>query len=160
MTAAVGKQLDTIGKYQDVIRSGVGLLGQPITLDDDDFLSLIKMAITRNNAQSDLATIQQLLLQNFGPGAILVYDYQNMMMSFLISELVGSQNLIQLFITENLLPVPMGVGYSVIFAPIITMFFGYVSYQQPIATNNEPFNTYQSYHTNWPWLDYHMGIIP
>lgn len=159
MTAAVGKQLDIIGKYQDVKRSGYGTSGQPITLNDADFLSLIKMAISRNNAQSDLSTIQNLMVQFFGHGAVLVFDYQNMQMSFLISDAVGSRDLAQLIVTEGLLPVPMGVGFSVIHAPVITNFFGCVTYQFPTAINNKPFNTYQSYNQTWPCVVYQDGVV-
>jgi len=79
---AVGAQLDILGKYAGVTRQGLGFY-QNIVLDDSDFLSLIKMAIIVNSAGSSLATIQELLSEFFN-GNILVFDYQNMQMSFLI----------------------------------------------------------------------------
>lgn len=123
---AVGVQLDILGKYVDVTRNGFSVLGVPITLNDSDFLVLIKIATIRNNGQSDLNTIQN-LLNFFFAGEIFVFDYKNMRMSYLINTSVGSLNLLQLFITEGLLPKPMGVQLS---APIFSSqlkFFGMVS---------------------------------
>jgi hypothetical protein len=153
---AQGAQLDIIGKYAGVTRTAAGFTSQ-ITLDDVDFLSLIQLAIITNSAGSSLATIQQLLYQFF-PGEILVFDYQNMQMSYLVSTSVGSQNLIQLFITEGLLPKPMGVELAiVIYAPDITNFFGFRTYSLP-AFNAKPFNSYSSYNLTWPWLSYANAI--
>lgn len=153
---AVGVQLDTLGKYVGVTRTGAGFT-TPITLDDADFISLIRMAILRNNAQSDLGTIQG-LLHLFFPDQVFAFDHQDMRMSFLISEVVGSQEMVQLFITEGLLPVPMAVGYIVIYAPVIDSFFGFRTYAAPGAIN-KPFNTYTTYHTDWPWLSYADAIV-
>lgn len=108
---AVGKQLDILGKYVGVVRSGTGFKGQPITLGDSDFRSLIKMAIVRNNSSSSLASIQNLLFLFFFR-EVFVYDHANMQMSYLISSSVGSQDLAQLFVEQNLLPKPMGVQLS------------------------------------------------
>lgn len=154
---AVGVQLDVLGKYAGVTRTGIGITGS-ITLNDSDFLILIKFAIVQNNSGSDLSTIVNNLFQFFGTN-VLVFDYQNMHMSYLISSSLGSQNLIQLLITENLLPAPMTVQVSVIYAPNVNNFFGFVSYQRPVAVNNSPFNTYENYQTDWPWLDYFDGIF-
>lgn len=153
---ARGVQLDVIGKYAGVTRTGSGFTA-PITLDDADFISLIQVAIIKNSAGSSLATIQELLHQFF-PDQILVFDYQNMQMSYLVSTSVGSPELIQLFITEGLLPEPMGVGISlIIYAPVINMFFGFRTYSAP-AFNSTPFNDYADYQTDWPWLSYANAI--
>jgi len=155
---AVGVQLDIFGKYVGVIRTGYGFQGQPITLDDADFISLIKMAILKNNAGSSLATIQQLVFQSF-PNEFLVFDEADMAMSFFINSSLGSQNLVQLFVTEGLLPKPMGVQISsIIYSPFINQFFGFRTYEFPGA-NNSPFNTYEAYDTNWPWLVYEDAVI-
>lgn len=150
---AVGAQLDILGKYQNVSRNGFGFEGQPITLDDDDFRSFILMATIRNNAGSSLAEIQD-LIHTFFPEQMMVFDYQNMQMSYLVAASIGSPELIQMFVTEGLLPKPMGVGLSVvIYAPVITEFFGFRTYSLP-AMNSNPFNTYTDYQTDWPWLSY------
>ena len=155
---AVGAQLDIIGKYVGVSRVGVGLSGQ-ITLDDSDYRSLIQMGIIRNSASSSLAAIQQ-FLHMFFPGQMLVIDYQNMHLSYLVSTTVGSNDLIQLVITENLLPKPMGVGISaIIYAPVIDRFFGFCTYEVPEPTSNTGFNTYEDYTTDTPWVDYSDAIL-
>lgn len=153
---AVGAQLDIIGKYQGVVRSGQGFNG-PVSLDDADFLTMIQFAIIRNSSNSDLETIQALMFQYF-PNQVLVFDYRNMRMSYLISGSIGSQDLIQLIVTEGLLPKPMGVGNTVIYYPDITKFFGFVTYDNPTPFNNTPFNTYDSYSTTSPWLSYNYAV--
>jgi hypothetical protein len=154
---ATGVQLDVVGKYQGVERTGRGFTGA-ITLSDTDFLSLIQMASVVNNADSSLSTIQTLLNQFFPGGVIRVFDNTNMQLSYLISTDVGSQDLIQLFVTEGLLPKPMGVGLStVIYAETITTFFGFRTYLLP-ALNVTPFNSYDDYETGRPWLSYSDAI--
>lgn len=149
--AGQGVQLDAIGKYVGVTRSGNGFFG-PITLDDVDFIALIKIAIFTNNAGSSLATIQQLFFMYF-PGEILVFDYQSMHLSYFINSSIGSQNLVQLLVTEGLLPKPMGVGISsIVYAPNILKFFGFRTVPLP-AVNSSPFNTIADYSMNSPWLN-------
>lgn len=153
---AVGVQLDVLGKYAGVTRTGNGFYG-PITLNDSDFLVFIQLAIVTNSAGSSLATIQQLLFQYF-PDEILVFDYADMHMSYLIDSSVGSQALAQLFVAEGLLPKPMGVALaSTIYYPGIKSFFGFRTYRLP-AHNASPFNTYTSYVTTWPWLSYAYAV--
>lgn len=149
---AVGAQLDILGKYAGVTRSGNGFTG-PITLTDADFLSFITMAIIRNNSESSLYAID-VLLNQFFPGTVLAFDNQNMQMNYLISSALGTQDLIQLFVTEELLPRPMGVELAlVIYAPIIDAFFGFRTYSLG-PYNSSPFNTYADYQLDWPWLSY------
>lgn len=158
---AVGVQLDVLGKYVGVTRSGNGFSG-PITLDDADFLSLIRMAIVTNSSGSSLATIVGLLNQFF-PGLILVFDFKNMQMSYLIDSAIGSYDLAQIFVTEGLLPKPMAVQVaSVIYSPDIRRFFGCTTYedvQAGLIVPNSPFNTYQDYEMNRPFLVYQNAIV-
>lgn len=157
---AVGVQLDILGKYAGVTRTGNGFDGGVITLDDADFLSFIKMAIASNSNGSSLYDIQ-LIMNQFFPGEVLTFDYQDMRMSYLISQSVGSMNLIELFVTEGLLPAPMTVAVSVIYAPIVTAFFGFITYDIPVQPSiTRPFNTYDNYQTNWPWLTYDDAVVP
>lgn len=156
---AVGDQLDILGKYAGVSRSGYGFEGQPITLDDDDFLALIRFAIIKNTAGSSLYEIQALLAQFFEAGQIYVFDYQNMFMSYMISSAIGSQDFLQMVVTTDLLPVPMAVGCPIIiYAPVIDSFFGFGTYEVP-AFNNSPFNDYDDYQMDWPWLSYQDAVI-
>lgn len=155
---AVGVQLDVIGKYVGVTRTGLGFNGQ-ITLSDADFLSLIRMAIIKNNSDSSLKSIQDLLFRYFPTTSILVFDYQNMRISYLISTAFGSLDLIQLFVREKILPKPMAVQLAaVIYVPDITQFFGYRTYEAA-AVNAKPFNTYEDYNETWPWLDYADAVV-
>jgi len=155
LTTAIGNQLDVIGKYVGVTRSGYGFTSA-ITLSDSDFRNLIQMAIIKNFAQSDLLSIHTLINQFFGLN-ILVIDYSNMHMSFVIASGAGSLNLIELFVTEGLLPVPMAVDYSVIYGGA-TEYFGYSTYNalNPLV---EPFNTYSTYVTTWPWVSYANSVF-
>lgn len=154
---AIGAQLDVLGKYAGVTRAGFGFTSN-ITLNDSDFLSLIRVAIAVNTAGSSLSDIEAILNQFF-PGEILVFDYKTMRLSYLISESVGSQDLVQLFVAENLLPRPMGVRiYPLIYAPTVNNFFGFRTYELP-AYNSSPFNTYSSYSMNSPWMSYSDAII-
>lgn len=156
--SAVGVQLDTLGKYVGVKRTTQGLTG-PITLGDDEFRSLIRMAVLTNSAQSDLASIQDLIFTFFN-GQMRVYDYQNMRMSYLISSTIGSAELIQMFVAQGLLPRPMSVQVAaIIYAPDINNFFGFCSYENPTPGDVKPFNTYEDYHTDWLWLDYQTAIV-
>lgn len=153
---AVGKQLDTLGKYVGVSRSGNGFTSQ-IILNDDDFLTLINMGIVRNNSGSSLASIQLFLNQYFS-GEIYVFDYTGMMMSYLIDSNAVNENLIQLFVTEGLLPRPMGVALSIISNDVIDKFFGlrtYFAEASPLAT---PLNSYSSYQNSWLSLSYAYGV--
>lgn len=155
---AVGVQLDVLGKYAGVSRNGFGFNGQPITLSDSDFLKLINMAVIKNNGGSSLATIVTLLHQNF-PGQILVFDYTNMRISYIISSTL-SMDLIQLFVTEGLLPKPMAVELaSIVIVPDITDLFGFGGYTIPVPpANRSPYNTYSDYRMNRPFLSYADGI--
>lgn len=154
---AVGVQLDIIAKYLGVTRSvslpSIGV----VTLSDSDFLSLIQFAALKNSAGSDLSTIQA-LLNEFFPNEILVFDYQNMQMSYLISTAVGSLSLAEALVGQLQLFKPMGVSLATtVFAPIITTFFGFRTYS--INTiHNSPANTYSSYVETRPWLTYADGV--
>lgn len=157
---AIGPQLDVLGKYAGVTRTVNGFSG-PITLSDSDFLSLILLAIVTNNAGSSLYDIQSLLQINFA-GQIFVFDYANgdiMRMSYFISSSVGSQNLVEAFVAEGLLPHPMGVELGItVYFPVINTFFGFRTYDAP-GMNNSPFNTYDVYNNNSPWLSYSDGVL-
>ncbi len=109
---AVGVQLDVIGKYVGVSRTGQGFSEQ-ITLGDADYLTLIQLAIIKNNSGSSLETIVGLLYQFFGT-EIVVYDYTNMLMSYSISSSIGDDDVVERMVTQGLLPKPMAVGLFVV----------------------------------------------
>lgn len=149
---AVGVQLDTVAKYVGVTRSGYGLDNQPVTLNDADFLTLIRLAALTNSAGSSLETITNLLYQFF-QNQILLYDYTNMRFSYVIASSIGSADLIQLILTEGLLPKPMGVQLSVVVVPDINNLYGFRTYLSP-AGKAKPFNRYGNWNFDWRWLNY------
>ncbi len=157
LDTAVGVQLDTLGKYAGVVRIGQGFTA-PIELDDDDFRSLIRMAVLTNSAGSDLYTIQS-VIQTFFGDQMFVYDYQTMRLSYLVDSSIGSRDLLEMAIVQGLLPKPMAVQLSTtIYNDVIDTFFGYGTYEIP-AYNNSPYNTYQDYQEDQPFLDYGYGVF-
>jgi hypothetical protein len=122
---AIGSQLDILGKYAGVTRSGADTNGNSITLTDSEFRTFIRMATVSNSAGSDLNTIQNFLFMFF-PDEIQVYDSQNMLMTYFINPSIGDTNILQLFITEGLLPKPMGVGLAIVVTSL-SDYFGMVS---------------------------------
>ncbi len=155
---ASGTQLDVLAKYAGVTRTGAGFY-QQVTLSDADFIQLIRMAIVKNNATASLGDIQE-LLATFFPDQILIFDTQLMKIFYYISSNVGSQELIQMFITQKIIPKPMGVKISVIlYVPDVTAFFGFQNYSGVLNPNVKPFNSYHDYHSDWKWLSYHDAII-
>lgn len=157
---AVGAQLNVLGKYAGVTRSGFGSGQRAITLSDADYTQFIKLAIVRNNFGSSLAEIQD-LLHRFFPDEIFVFDHLGMRMSYYLVDTVGSQDLAELFISKGLLPRPMGVQLSVvIYGPpeVLTAFFGFRTYEAA-GYNNSPFNDYDNYETDRPWLSYDNALV-
>lgn len=154
--SAIGVQLDIIGKYAGVTRDGYTFSG-PIVLADEDYRKLIKLKIIKNNSGSSLQEIDDILNLYFA-GLIKVYDYEDMTMSYYVSSAFGSQDLLEVFITKNLLPKPMAVGLgSTIYFPVLDKFFGFRTYQKE-NLNASPFNTYAQYNMDWPWLLYKYAI--
>lgn len=153
---AVGNQLDVLAKYVGVTRTGLGFT-QSITLDDDDFYTLILMGIAKNSSGSSLYDIQS-LLNRFFANQIFVYDSTQMVLTYVLDPSIGSNDLVQLFITEGLLPVPMAVGLIVIFGPTL-QFFSFRTYEHA-NVNGFPFNTYSDYNETWTWLSYQYSRYP
>jgi hypothetical protein len=152
---AFGTQLDTLGKYAGVTRQGNTPSG-PVTLNDTDFYTLIQLAIIRNSFGSSLSVIGQLLF-NFFQNQISVYDHRNMQMSYVISTSGSiSLNLIYVMISQGLLPKPMGVQLAVVIAVSNTFLFSFRTYDLPAA--GAPFNTYDDYELDWPWVTYSDAI--
>ena len=160
---AVGKQLDTLGKYVGVTRNGFGP-GGAITLDDTDFTTFIQLAIIDNSNNGTLASIQELLHTYFN-NEIFVFDNQDMQVSYYIDSTGISLNLAILFVTEGLLPKTLGVQLAaVIYSPKIKDFFGCCTYSGPPPTyENFPFisplNSYSSYQMDRPFLTYQDSLI-
>lgn len=149
--SAVGAQLDIIGKYVGVTRSGRGFTG-PVVLSDADFTKLIKLKIIENNADAALATIQD-LLNKFIPNAIMVFDTKSMHMNYWFNPNFGSLGLAELIVTEDLLPKPMGVSVgSVVYAPFTTKFFACRTTYGP-NIHGQGFNLTTDYKLTDPWIN-------
>ncbi len=154
---AIGAQLDILGKYAGVPRTGPGFT-TVITLDDADYLQLIRMAIALNTAGSSLLDIQTFLNQFF-PDQIYVFDFKTMVMAYVISSDVGGQDLIQRFVAGGYLPRPMAVLLPyIIYIPSIDNAYGFrtYEYQNP---NISGFNSYVDYQLDAPWISYANSII-
>lgn len=152
LSTAEGVQLDVLGKYVGATRQGNTTSG-PITLDDDDYRTLIKMVLIKNNAGSSLATIQSLLAGAF-PGQIFVSDNQSMGLNYVLVESLGTADLLEVLVTGGYLPRPMGVETSVTIVPEhANPFFGFRTYTSPDPSVS-PFNTYAFYQITYPWLSY------
>lgn len=158
INTAEGVQLDVLGKYVGVSRTAYDFTG-PITLDDDDFRTMIKIGIIKNGFGSSLAEIQELIWQFFD-GSLLVFDFQNMRMGYFFDSAIGSRPLAEVFVRSNFLPKPMGVQLAaLIYSNNITNFFGFRTYETP-PFNATGFNDYDDYHLDSPWLSYTDAIIP
>ena len=151
---AVGVQLDVLGKYVGVTRNGYSIAGEPITLDDADFLTLINMGITINNGGSDLKTIVG-FLNTYFPGLIYVFDNGQMHLTYYVNMFGINSNLLNLFITEGLLPAPNGVGTTVIYIPFIDHVFRLVTYDNPVEQpNSVGLNNYDTFNTSTLFVSY------
>lgn len=149
---AVGAQLDIVGKYAGVSRSGRGI-STFVTLTDEEYILFIQMVIGRNSAGSSLSDIDA-FLQLFFPGEIFVYDTGLMRLGYFIANGVLSDAQLELFVGQGLLPKPMGVSiYPIIRSPVPGDLFGFRTYGAA-AVNSSPFNTYGDYTMDTPWLSY------
>lgn len=154
---AVGDQLDIIAKYVGISRRTYTFT-EEVILDDADFRTLIKVKIIQNNSGTSFAEIQQLLWNLFS-GAIKVFDYQTMNMSYIFDAAYGSVTLAEVFVQQNLLPKPMGVQVgALIYSANINNIFGFRTYTIAGA-GIKGFNSYADYQTDWPWLNHDNVII-
>jgi hypothetical protein len=80
LDSAQGVQLDVLGKYQGVTRSGNTFQG-PYSLSDTEFRTLIRIAIVLNASDGTLYSIKN-LLNTYFPGVILLFDHEQMRISY------------------------------------------------------------------------------
>lgn len=146
---AQGVQLDVLGKYCGVTRSGQGFTTF-ITLDDTDFYTFIQMAIAQNSSGSSLSDIQNLMFRFFGTN-VLVYDNKDMSMTFIISTAIGSTDLIELLVSEGRLPVPMAVLASVFVVPTANL-YAWGRPDVPIPSVGHGFTFPDNYDATGHWL--------
>lgn len=148
---AQGVQLDILGKYAGVTRSGQGF-NSFIALDDADFYIFIQMAIAQNSSGSSLADIQDFMFRFFGSN-VLVYDNKDMTMTFIISTAIGSTDLIQLLVAQGRLPVPMAVAGTVFVIPVVLQkVFAFQNATSATPVVGHGFTTAQAYESDGHWL--------
>lgn len=153
---AFGFMLDIIGKYSGVKRSGRTLEGFA-TLTDEEFRILISLANQVNKLDASFYSIKRIIRNNFG-NSMRVYDHRDMRMSYMISASISSQVLAQMFISQGLLPSPMGVGIgSIIYANNIDIFFGFSTYLRQ-NFKNTTWRTYDNPNIEGKWLTYNDGL--
>lgn len=148
---AVGVQLDVLGEYIGVSRTVNGPNG-PVDLSDADFLTLMRFTIIKNTTNSSLGSIVS-LLTSFFPNQVFITDSTNMEIQYTIVETLGSSSLLYALENGNYLPVPMGVGSSVVIIPSYTNpFFSFSTYSTP--STGAAFNSYFNFLLNTPFLTY------
>ena len=153
---AVGKQLDVLGKYIGIDRSNYGRNGNVITLTDSDYVILLLFGLITNSLSSSYYEIRNAIFQSF-ENNVQVFDFQNMRMSYFIDSSIGSEDLIDVLASQKLLPKPVGVQLAdIVYAPIQNNFFGFQGYES--TNNSKPFNTYDNYSLESPWLSYDFTL--
>ena len=140
LDTAEGKQLDILGKYIGLSRNVKEKVGSPasVILTDDQYRLLLKLKLICNTSYSATSQIKKALYELF-PNDIRLFDRRNMQMEYELSEQFdGLENVI---IAEELLPFPMGLGFTVVIVPDLLQLYGYYGYD---GLNNNP-NGYSSY---------------
>jgi hypothetical protein len=153
LETAEGIQLDTVGQYVGASRTVVGPNSLKVVLSDADYRVLIKLAVIKNTSHSTLGEIQDLIAAFFADN-ILITDNTIMQLNYFIGEGIGSTDLQYALLYGDYLPRPMAVQTSVVVVPPFTApYFGMRTYSSG-GVNISPFNSYDLYNTNAPWLSY------
>jgi hypothetical protein len=157
LETCVGDQLDVLGKYIGAPRL-TNTEDGPVNLSDADYRSLLRLVAIKNSSGSSLFEIVNLLGQYF-PNIFRVTDSGIMQLNYLISTTIGSSELLSALVYGDFLPRPMGVSISI--TPIVPSpfpFFGFITYEVT-DKNVSPFNTYENYEPNTPFLVYEDAVI-
>lgn len=132
---AVGKQLDILGKYIGFDRNVKLILPETgsLVLEDEEYRLLLKLKIITNNGRATTGDIKTGLYKLF-PTQIRLFDNRDMTYTYFVD--TSFSNLMNVIVSEELLPLPEGVGYKLIVVQKdITKFFGYSHYN---GINNNP----------------------
>ena len=101
------------------------IIGAAVELNDTDYRQLIKAKLfvnTTNHSASDTYTF----VEQFFPGQNIFADNQDMTITYLFSETVRRQA--EIFLSQNALPKPGGVGLTMSFLPQLDDLFSLISY--------------------------------
>ena len=140
LDTAEGKQLDTLGKYIGLGRQVKVNIGSSDTniLTDDQYRILLKLKLVQNTNFSSTSQIRTALYELF-PNDIRLFDPRTMVYEYQLSTLFN--DLVNVIIAEELLPLPMGVGYNINVVPDLLALYGYYGYD---GLNDNP-NGYSDY---------------
>lgn len=140
LETAEGKQLDILGKYIGLNRVVRALIGTSNTniLNDEQYRLLLKLKLIKNTNYSSTSQLKSALYAWF-PTSIRLYDNRDMTYEYQLSSLFSE--LINVIVAEELLPVPMALGYTATIVPNLLELYGYSDYG---GLNNNP-NGYSDY---------------
>lgn len=140
VNTAVGNQLDIIGKYVGLKRQVKTLIGDSNTnvLNDKQYRTLLKLKMIKNTSFSSTSQLRT-ALYNIFPTSIRLYDNRNMTYQYQLSS--AFNDLINVILAEELLPVPMALGWNAVVVPNLLQLYGYSDYS---GLNDNP-NGYSDY---------------
>lgn len=144
VNTAVGNQLDIIGKYVGLKRQVKSLIGTANTnvLTDAQYRTLLKLKMIKNTNFSSTSQLRT-ALYNLFPTSIRLYDNRNMTYQYQLS--TAFTDLVNVILAEELLPVPMALGWNAIVVPNLLQLYGYSDYS---GLNDNP-NGYSDYQNGW-----------
>lgn len=140
ISTAAGVQLDILGKYIGLSRKTKSLIGDSQTniLNDSQYRNLLKLKLIKNCRFSSTSQIKSALYRDF-PNSIRVYDNRDMTFDYQLSEFW--EDLLNVIVEEDLLPTPMGIGYTAVIVEDLLQVYGFSDYG---GLNDNP-NGYSSY---------------
>lgn len=140
LDTAKGKALDILGQYIGLKRQVKSLIGtsQTNVLNDSQYRLLLKLKLIQNTNFSSTSQLKAALYAWF-PTSIRLYDNRNMTYDYQLSAFWN--DLINVIVAEDLLPVPMAIGYTATIVPNLLELYGYSDYG---GLNDNP-NGYSDY---------------
>jgi hypothetical protein len=153
---AIGIQLDLLGKYIGVERRVKTFTGQ-IALTDDEYRFILYLKRFINIMGSSMDDFQT-LVNNYSNSALKVFDHQDMTMSWMVDSSKLSSDIVQVIISNGLLPRPCGVSYSSVVSVIdLSKIFGFQMYADT-SVLSVGFNSYSDFHSDWYMIKYSDAI--
>lgn len=140
LNTATGNTLDIIGKYIGLKRQVRALIGNTQTnvLNDDQYRILLKLKLIKNTSFSSTSQLRTALYNEF-PTSIRLFDNRDMTYEYQLSAFWN--DLLNVIVAEELLPVPMALGYTASIVPNLLELYGYSDYG---GLNDNP-NGYSDY---------------
>lgn len=144
LNTASGNTLDILGKYIGLKRQCKALIRRTQTnaLNDEQYRNLLKLKLIGNTSFSSTAQLRTALYNEF-PTSIRLYDHRDMTYDYQLSNFW--EPLLDIIVAEEILPVPMAIGYTATIVPNLLELYGYSDYG---GLNDNP-NGYSSYQTGF-----------